>query len=99
MSFRVRVKEDGKTYFFGEKQFDSASWTEVSEQEKVYLDSLSFFDFEIESLLPPLEEKAEEAVTEIFPKMLSRGKYELSNGETFEGNKEAANEAEKALEK
>ncbi|MGM0215063.1 hypothetical protein [Enterococcus sp. AZ109] len=34
-----------------------------------------------------------------FPKMISRGHYELSNGELFDGNKTAAVEAENALEK
>lgn len=45
------------------------------------------------------EEPSVDSTIEDFPKMISRGNYELSNGETFEGNKQAAVEAEKALEK
>lgn len=57
---------------------------------------------EIKRLKAELTEKESikaDNIDEGFPKMISRGKYELSNGETFEGNKEAAFEAEKALEK
>lgn len=46
----------------------------------------------------PIAQGSENTNDNDFPKMLSRGKYELSNGETFEGNKDAAVEAEKALE-
>lgn len=41
----------------------------------------------------------EDLGSEKFPKAISRGKYELSNGDIFEGSKTAASEAEKALEK
>ena len=45
------------------------------------------------------EKSAEEAPTEEFPKMISRGNYQLSNGESFIGNKNDAIKAEKAAEK
>ncbi|EOI58845.1 hypothetical protein [Enterococcus gilvus] len=50
--------------------------------------------------IPPAVEQAPDSSTiEEFPKMISRGHYELSNGESFDGNKAAAEEAEKALVK
>lgn len=42
---------------------------------------------------------SEEPQSEKFPKVISRGKYELSNGQVFEGNKGDAEKAEKSLEK
>lgn len=45
------------------------------------------------------EVSTEDDDSEKFPKAISRGKYELSNGDIFEGSKTAAIEAEKALEK
>ncbi|MEQ7254485.1 hypothetical protein ABQD97_16005 [Enterococcus avium] len=45
------------------------------------------------------EKPAEEDPSEEFPKMISRGNYQLSNGESFAGNKNDAIKAEKALEK
>lgn len=50
-------------------------------------------------LVATTENQQEEGADQDFPKMISRGHYKLSNGELFEGNKDTAIEAEKALEK
>lgn len=103
MSCTVRSAKEGTTYFFRDKQITSSSFTEVSQKEKEYLETIKSFEFVFGSIESKSDEKTEhkeeEKTSSDYPKMISRGKYELSNGETFEGNKADASEAENALEK
>lgn len=107
MLYTVKSAVEGKDYFFREKQITSSSLTEITETEKKYLETVDAFKFIFE---PVEQEEAcnddkteqsaeEESPSEEFPKMISRGNYQLSNGESFTGNKNDAIEAEKALEK
>lgn len=106
MLYTAKSAVEGKDYFFREKQITSSSLTEITETEKKYLETVDAFKFIFEPVEQEeacndekTEQSAEEASSAEFPKMISRGNYQLSNGESFIGNKNDAIEAEKALEK
>lgn len=106
MLYTVKSAVEGKDYFFREKQITSSSLTEITETEKKYLETVDAFKFIFEPVEQEeacnddkTEQSVEEASSAEFPKMISRGNYQLSNGESFIGNKNDAIEAEKALEK
>lgn len=106
MLYTAKSAVEGKDYFFREKQITSSSLTEITETEKKYLETVDAFKFIFEPVEQEeacndekTEQSAEEDPSEEFPKMISRGNYQLSNGESFAGNKNDAIKAEKALEK
>lgn len=91
-------KDEGQIKDFVQVAVDEATVPLLEEIErlKVELTSIGASAADEEDVA---ERLAEDTTDEEFPKMISRGNYQLSNGEMLEGNKKAAEDAEKALEK
>lgn len=101
MKYEVTAEISGKSFFLGEKLITSDAPILIDENEKEYLENISYFQF----VITPIEEENakdgpsgtdKEEDKETFPQHLGGGTYLLSNGKKIKGKGEAT-EAEALL--